>query len=592
MIDRRQLLAGSAAVASLGFVSRGFAEPALAPAAPLPPIDLPAPVVDIHCHIFNSSDLPVYGFLRQAVFEIYDDQAQVGGGASRKCDNNGTTSSLGRWLKEAAADAMRDSMRNAVAAAREAVDLASGLAVAGPPQSSITDDLERYFGAKPKLATAEPPSNYLTEEQRREIRTMIDKEGREALARQILQETGDPNPSDGSRAFKLRAAGIGDSVCHSSGFISRHLCWAKRMTAARIEHANEIARIYDTPSARVRLFTPALIDYSRWLNDEPVSDLKSQVDAMEQVALHTIRTGKAKFHGYIAFDPLRDVHEGGQALALAQHAVRDRGFMGVKMYPPMGFKPLANAGDSNMTFPKHALRGLAPGQLALALDQRLVALYAWCAAEGVPILSHAANSNGSGPCYAERADIANWLAVVAHPAAKDIRLCLAHIGSFDAARDKNGKINFNALEQSWEWHFGKLVGLPNARNVYADLSYFSELLKSGQSRDIAALKQAFATLIKTFPGITDKLIYGSDWIMLDRELKKEEHLKAVYWFLSDVFRLAQVPDPRAALIKVFSTNALRFLGLGPNDQTRRRLTDFYRKHNLPNADRLLDEFVT
>jgi predicted TIM-barrel fold metal-dependent hydrolase len=262
----------------------------------------------------------------------------------------------------------------------------------------------------------------------------------------------------------------------------------------------------------------------------------------------------------------------------------------------MGFKPLGNAGDGDLAYPQHALRGLSAGQLALRLDQRLVELYKWCAEKGVPILSHAANSNGSGPCYAERADTANWLAVVAHPVAKEIRLCLAHIGSFDAARDRNKKINVNALQQSWEWHFGKLIQLPNAKNVYADLSYFSELLKSPRDEDFNALKQAFATLIRKFPNVTDRLIYGSDWIMLDRELKKEEHLKAVYWFLHDVFRLAQVPDPRGALIKVFSTNALKFLGLGKNergknDQTRERLLAFYRKYNLRDADRLLDEFV-
>lgn len=592
MIDRRQLLAGTAAVATLGLLGRGVAQSALVPASPLPPIDLPAPIVDIHCHIFNASDLPVYGFLRQAVFEIFDGQVQVGGGTATSCGSHGSGNLLTRPVKEAAAELMRGMMQNAITAAEEAVDLASGLATAGPGQGSIADDLGSYFGAGSRMqaAAVEEPSDYLSAEQRREIRTLIDSEGRETLARIILEEAGDPQPAAGSRAIVLRPASIAEGVASGTGFISRHLRWSKRMVDSRLAHAVEIARIYDMPSARVRLFTPALIDYSYWLNDHPKSNLQSQIDVMEQVSLHTVRTGRAKFHGYMAFDPLRDVHEAGRALSLVQHAVRDRGFVGVKMYPPMGFKPLANAGDGSLRFPKHALRSLSASQLAAALDERLLALYAWCAAEGVPILSHAANSNGSGPCYAERADIGNWFAVVAHPLARNLRLCLAHIGNFDAARDASGKLDLNALSNSWEWHFGKLTTLPSASNVYADVSYFSELLDGNQSGNINALKQAFARLIKTFPAVTDRLVYGSDWIMIDREQNREAHLKAVYWFLSDVFALAGVADPRAALIKVFSTNALRFLGLGPDEQARKRLITFYQKHNLRNATGLLDEF--
>jgi predicted TIM-barrel fold metal-dependent hydrolase len=593
MINRRELLAGAAATVTLAIAARGIGLPALA-AESLPPVFLDAPIIDIHCHIFNAADLPVYGFLRQAVFEIYDGQAQVSYYPPRICRQAGTTSSLGRAVREALADMLRKSMNNAVPAAKEAADLKSRFAVAAPqPTTSIADDLERYFGATPQLEAAGPPSTYLDAEQRQEIDTLIKTEGREQLAKLLLEETGDPNPADGSTAFKLRAASVADRMCTSTGIVPRHICWAKRMTASRAEHAAEIARLYDTPTARVRLFTPALVDYSRWLNDAPQSDLKSQIDAMEQVALHTIRAGRAKFHGYIAFDPLRDVQDGGRALALAQHAVRKRGFVGVKLYPPMGFKPIANASDPTLTFPKHTLRGLTASQLAFALDVRLRELYRWCADEGVPILSHAANSNGAGPCYGERADIANWLAVIAPPQNKDIRLCLAHIGSFDAARAVDGKLNPNdsvGLSRSWEWHFGRLTQHANARNVYADLSYFSELLK-GDSNEIHELKQAFATFIKTFPGIIDRLIYGSDWIMLDRELKKEEHLKAVYWFLSDVFAMAAIADTKAALVKVFSTNGMKFLGLSAGDETRARLIAFYRRHNLPHAGKLLDEFA-
>ena len=115
------------------------------------------------------------------------------------------------------------------------------------------------------------------------------------------------------------------------------------------------------------------------------------------------------------------------------------------MYPPMGFKPLGNQGDASLRYPAHALQKLqgdktasgTPAQLGADLDARLSALYAWCAAEGVPIMAHAADSNGAGPCFSKRADTANWAPVVgdgAHAGYKDIRVRLAHFGSFNAAQ--------------------------------------------------------------------------------------------------------------------------------------------------------------
>lgn len=586
MIDRRQLMMSAAAAAAAGGIAYRLS-PWAAAAAALPEIDLAAPVVDVHCHIFNSADLPVFGFVKQSVFQIYGDQQQVGGVGAPPCRERGQDFPLSAGPLTVFAMLLDRAMSNALDAAAEADELSTGIAAADPGATSMASDLQTIFGPEPDIAPAGPKSRLqvLIEQ---EFRTHQEYEAaREALEQQIARDSGaDPSVA----ADDVQAAFLGAA---SDSFTGRHMNWAKRMITRRAKHASEIATMY---SGKVRLFTPALIDYSKWLNDEPKSDLKSQIAVMEQISAQAASSRGAKFHGFIAFDPLRDVHERGAALSLVKEAVTTRGFLGVKLYPPMGFKPIANASDPALTFPAHALttadgRRFNAAGLAFALDERLRALYQWCQQNDVPVLSHAANSQGAGPCYGERANTANWRPVAA--AFPSIRLCLAHVGSFDAAREANGRLNpanSARLEASWEWSFGRLV-TDGAPNIYGDLSYFHELLISGEA-DREAMKAAFVKLLQTFPALVDRLIYGSDWLMLDREPDREEHLKAVFWFMAEVLEAASLSpaDARTALKKMFATNAVRFLGLEADKPTGRRLTAFYGRVGVANPERVLDEF--
>ena len=71
-----------------------------------------------------------------------------------------------------------------------------------------------------------------------------------------------------------------------------------------------------------------------------------------------------------------------------------RGFLGVKLYSPMGFKPMGNAAQ-DVTFPAYASQS-EPG-FGAALDKALDALYAWCEANEVPILAHTPTANRRAP---------------------------------------------------------------------------------------------------------------------------------------------------------------------------------------------------
>ena len=88
----------------------------------------------------------------------------------------------------------------------------------------------------------------------------------------------------------------------------------------------------------VAMLAPALIDYSLWL-DEETSPLRDQIDVMSAIAG---TAGSYAVHPYVPFCPWRQLVQ-PDLLPMVQEAVERRGFIGVKMYPVMGFRPYGNA---------------------------------------------------------------------------------------------------------------------------------------------------------------------------------------------------------------------------------------------------------
>src|SRR5690242_5883527 len=128
------------------------------------------------------------------------------------------------------------------------------------------------------------------------------------------------------------------------------------------------------------------------------------------------RPAAPAIHSYVAFDPLREVYfrhgrDRISPLQLARDALANHGFVGVKLYPPMGFKPLgnSNAWPDYFRFIERDL-GYAT-RLGDELDAALQNLYGLCVEIEAPVLAHAADSNGAGPHFADRADPAFWFPV-------------------------------------------------------------------------------------------------------------------------------------------------------------------------------------
>ena len=300
------------------------------------------------------------------------------------------------------------------------------------------------------------------------------------------------------------------------GQISRSIKWVVSFTRFRRELLADLDKVNH---GRAVLMTPALVDFTRWLDaSETPMMISKQVALMSRLSRER-PADLPHIHGFVPFDPLRQaIYDkiGGPAadspLAIVENAIMRQGFVGVKLYPPMGFRASDNASAGNdfpcwVRFGKgspgydetcggrgHGDDGLGsePGAL---LDAALMKLFEWCAANHVPIMAHTNNSNGAGPGYGMRTNPKYW-----HPVLQKfptLHVNFAHFGGFNEAFVK-GQLDLSALNKTWEWTIGRMVSAAPDRLIFSDISYFSEVLDrhSQQRKDALACMRRFR---ETFP---------------------------------------------------------------------------------------------
>lgn len=354
--------------------------------------------------------------------------------------------------------------------------------------------------------------------------------------------------------------------------LGRNVRWALLFGRNRFELVDQLQKFHGKRSV---MLTPSIVDLSKWLEDDKHSDIEAQVAVMSRLSL---RGSGPRVHGFVGFDPLRQAfyeQKGGAASAepmrIVKRAIEENGFIGIKLYPPMGFRPINNAG-AGTDFPDH-VRKVLGDEPGAKLDAALTELYAWCSERHVPVLAHAANSNQSGPGYGTRAHPKYWIeALKKYP---DLRICMAHFGGFSELGDPNKESN------TWEWAIGNFMKPGNRPFAYADLSYFNEILVE----DVEVLGVKIRDLVlkrltnfkSSFGNCADYLMYGTDWTMVGREagfIRKDK--RANPDVVADFLHAAGFSDDE--IDKIMFRNAVRFMGLSKDDRekgARGRLEAFY-----------------
>jgi predicted TIM-barrel fold metal-dependent hydrolase len=532
--------------------------------------------IDAHCHFFNAADIPVRGFLERVVFQDYPNtQIPSPRSLSPSLDLSvfqGMVATLIDFLLKSGAPTPRQELQCLSQAAvcgdfsalapesRQALSASETPAMA--VKTRVLSNVLQDNVQGPRARGAQPSGR-------------ADQEDIEAFLDAVLNEMkaeGRAPPETTARSLQSGAqAGMFDdlaSFLFGSTLFGRYFRWARLLTGYRSTIAQTYQSIYDPAGTRLILATPALVDYSYWLEDQSPAALREQVEVMSRISLRQPHP----MHGFVPFDPLRDLRHPASApssLSIAQEAVRDFGFLGVKLYSPMGFRPSGNA--EGIGFPAFALQNQP--DFGTRLDQDLDALYAWCEAEEVPILAHTMDSQGANADFGARANPKFWQRVLERR--PTLRLNLAHFGHFMFAGPQSAS-GAERFKNTWEFQIGTFVKGGQFKNVYADLSYFSWILgDSAQDPQIPQIKAMLSDYFSTFDPNAERILLGTDWTMMARENKADAYIDGLEAFLTDIgLNTAQLDN-------IFYKNALRFLGLTESSKAFERLKAFYQANGKP-----------
>lgn len=533
-------------------------------------------IVDAHCHIFNGDDLPIVQFIEKVALPQQSEFKQYAtkyGHAIRF-----VVRFMAKWIR-----------KNAPSADQE-VDLLDaikqGTASARTENQIIQDEISHLTELIDELMSIRIRGGSFTFQERLISAYLpgivVGLLHREAYPG-IYKGKGPLDNSD--HAFDIDrwqpAPALAEKLYYDgAGPLSLYLRWGLMFQRYRFELADELDRIH---GPRVHLLLPALVDYSNWLDDEHNVRLASQVKVMGRIAR---RDGPVRVHSYAPFDPLREaLHRAGPSqeespLALVKRAVLTEGSIGVKVYPPMGFLPFDNAkklfaGD----FPLH-LELEFRKRLSAALDTVLGDLYRWCVDEQVPILAHAANSNGADQGYSLRASPDNWAAVAKN--FPGIRISLAHFGDFDAGFETSANPN-PRLEQTWEWKMATLVRGYPASNIYIDLSYLNVALLAPDNNVRSEVRRMLREVKKEYPTISERMLFGTDWVMFGKEQLFPPVSRSGQYADRVAQLLSECTFTDAEIERIMSANAGRFIGLdlpATAVGNRGRLTNLYNASGL------------
>ncbi|MBI1841607.1 MAG: amidohydrolase family protein [Verrucomicrobia bacterium] len=359
-----------------------------------------------------------------------------------------------------------------------------------------------------------------------------------------------------------------------------------------------------------------MMDMGPTYNQHP--DPFSLMDVQQQI--HHMRAQQTSANGamayFVAFSPYRNHWEAratnGRALSVVTNALMRSHALGVKVYPPAGYRPAHNeipkrpfALFTSQPRKQWEARYMNHGKRldGAELDAEMLEMLTWCARNDIPVFAHCNSGEFQARSgYGERmADPQWWRELLetrsaAYPELLNLRLCLGHAGGPNYwFRERHRTVN--APDGTPAHGAGLLLGSKKAihpdpfwgsnvvhlctryTNVYCEVGILDELTGKRSERD--HFEERFSALLKRdgtpdhpLP-FADKILYGSDWFMPLSHAQDRSSYLASYQEL-----LKKQGNER--YVKFFLANAIRFL----NVEARARSTAFPLDRRV--KDRLLE----
>lgn len=406
---------------------------------------------DVHCHTFNTADLPVRGFVHRVIL----------GGAALTVH----LATLADILASSAPGYYEEkqSLDRLLAPAQLAATFGADTdkaPVPVEPELDVDADIARVQASHPGL---------------------LEAIGAEMAAATAAQTAGEAD---------VAAAGMFDQL----SAMRRAVKWVRLIRSSRLVITQHLVKNFGD---RIDLFTPMLVDLGTGLSDTADTTAAQQMVLNEKISRLSMvgrlpGVTRARLHPFVGFDPLRElrarlVGDITTPLDELDDAIKRFGFVGVKVYPPMGWRPLGNDDDN----------GPMPRDRGKQLDRVLRDFYDWCHSNDVPVTAHGSRSNAAAPPFLDCGAPSHWGQVLDE--FPDLHLNLGHFGGSTTTGPGSWMHQIAELMGQHQWLFAD-VGNHRVDDPGVLRSYF------------AALRALFAD--PTTAAASQRLMFGSDWLML------------------------------------------------------------------------------
>jgi len=577
IIDRRSFLGGAASTLGASALAACAGD---LPASPVTEIDRTQPIVDAHAHVFNAKDLPGFEFVHEAYIQRYAglfleplmpvfrdyaeriEQAAPGFEAERRA-----LEPAPRSVAAMPAAAMPPSAETLLTETLRALN-AGNVRGAGSleQQRQLYQQLLQLDPSPPAPRAAAIPAAAPAAPQPEERR----------LAQFLLQpgfpppaaavRSIAPPPAGAPRAAAAPAPAPAGPFAASGSEINQLLRWFSAFKEYRRQRIMAWSKFIGTTGPQFVM--PAIVDFGYSLHGVNYTEVPvaQQVQLMGELARR--QDAGLLVHGYVPFNPIRFVKDQADATGAIFDAVDNQGFVGIKLYPPMGFQASGNDKIS-MHFFGHI--GEDRNTLGKRIDGALDWIYDYCLKHDVTIMVHTAPSNtphgnphdglgGGRDDWSRRPDPKYWDAVLSS-GRQNLRVLFGHFGgAYEVSKNR-----------AW---VDSIVGLMmKYPNVYGDFSDYDLVLDDSQHQRAARgkLKNYLESLdAAKRQKLQQRLVFGSDWEMLDLVVNTQHYTRNMLGFLTESLG-GRVEDYAAC-------NALRMIGLDdPNSKTSQRLLRFHQR---------------
>lgn len=467
------------------------------------------PIIDIHCHTFNADDLPIRGFVQR----LHLRDVPLGGALSQLVDALIQTDAPGFEQDRGRLDGLLAGERLEgifeLPAAPPAADLEARL------DSEVEELFQELKGRDPSL---------------------LMRVGAELT---FAETRGGDGPE-----------GIGEGPVDIYNAARRAVRWVTLFGKSRLDIA---AHLIATFGDRIDMFCPLLVDL-RGLGDVAKTTVRQQVELQEKISRLSMLGllpggGRGRIHPFVGFDPRHELQarlaeDIDTPLDVVKGAIERYGFVGVKLYPSMGWRPIGNQASFGMTSSE-----------ATELDSILREFYSWCESHHVPLAAHCNESNFAHDSYRDYSRPENWVEVLRE--FPELHLNLGHFGGARLAESSDG----------WPWRIARAA---EPFHLYADVG-------NHPIHDRSLFTSYLEMLDTMFSGsqtavMDQRIMFGTDWYMLALHPRHEDFL-ATY---ESEFR-QRFGDDRTQ--RFLGGNALSFLGFGEQqNQNAQRLRARYERY--------------